>query len=121
MSRHRDKLFELRFERRAYALDFNFRLVLIGVAHVQLSRPGPESGRWPGTVNLKVAPRPASDSTQIRPPLRSTIFLQSARPMPVPGTSLPCRRLNMPNRSEERRVGKESRSRWSPCHLKKTT
>src|SRR3712207_9428790 len=24
-------------------------------------------------------------------------------------------------RSEERRVGKECRSRWSPCHLKKNT
>jgi hypothetical protein len=52
-----------------------------------------------GIVNLKVAPRPVSDSTQMRPPWRSTTFLQSANPMPVPGISLPCRRLNMPNTS----------------------
>ncbi len=34
---------------------------------------------------MKVAPRPGSDSTQIRPPWRSTILLQIAKPMPVPG------------------------------------
>jgi hypothetical protein len=40
-----------------------------------------------GKVKKKVEPSPGSDSTQIRPPWRSTIFLQMARPMPVPGYS----------------------------------
>src|SRR3970282_2777433 len=31
----------------------------------------------------------------------------------------PARRRRPPRRSEERRVGKECRSRWSPYHLKK--
>ena len=39
-------------------------------------------------MKLKVAPCPGSDSTQIRPPWRSTILLQIARPMPVPGYCL---------------------------------
>jgi hypothetical protein len=38
-----------------------------------------QRGSGVGIVNLKVAPRPASDSTQMRPPWRSTTFLQSAR------------------------------------------
>ncbi len=46
-----------------------------------------------GTVNDTVEPRPGVDSTQIFPPWRSTIFLQIARPMPVPGyVSRACRR-----------------------------
>src|SRR5712691_10442974 len=40
-----------------------------------------------GIVKKKAEPRPGSDSTQIRPPCLSTIFLQTARPMPVPGYS----------------------------------
>ena len=40
-----------------------------------------------GMVKEKVEPLPGSDSTQMRPPWRSTIFLQMARPMPVPGYS----------------------------------
>src|SRR5829696_1263379 len=48
---------------------------------------------WIGRVNLKRAPAPGSDSTQISPPWRSTAFLQIARPMPVPSYSLrPCSR-----------------------------
>src|ERR1700722_734992 len=39
-------------------------------------------------VNEKVDPIPGSDSTQIVPPNPSTMFLQTARPRPVPGTSL---------------------------------
>jgi hypothetical protein len=38
-----------------------------------------------GMLKRKVEPLPGSDSTPIRPPWRSTIFLQVARPMPVPG------------------------------------
>ena len=38
-------------------------------------------------MNLKTEPEPGVDSTQMRPPWRSTIFLQIARPMPVPGYS----------------------------------
>src|SRR5262245_9825531 len=40
-----------------------------------------------GMVNENVLPRPGWLSTQIRPPCRSTIFLQTARPIPVPGYS----------------------------------
>ena len=37
-----------------------------------------------GIEKKNVAPRPSSDSTQMRPPYRSTNFLQIAKPMPVP-------------------------------------
>ena len=37
-----------------------------------------------GMVKLKVLPAPATESTQILPPARSTIFLQTDSPMPVP-------------------------------------
>ena len=47
-----------------------------------------------GSVKRKVLPRPSSDSTVRRPPCISTIRLHSARPMPVPGYSRPCSRLN---------------------------
>ncbi len=40
-----------------------------------------------GNVKRNVVPSPSFDSTQILPPWRSTIFLQIARPMPVPGYS----------------------------------
>src|ERR1022692_5335525 len=43
-------------------------------------------------------------------------------PSIVPAYLLPARctyENRFPDRSEERRVGKESRSRWSPYHLKK--
>lgn len=50
-----------------------------------------------GTVNKNVEPCPASDSTQIRPSARSTIRLQIASPIPVPGLlSQAWRRLNIP-------------------------
>jgi len=38
-------------------------------------------------VKQKVDPAPSSDSTQIVPPWPSTIFLQTAKPRPVPGIS----------------------------------
>ena len=38
-----------------------------------------------GIVKRKVVPCPGVDSTQMRPPCRSTIFLQMESPMPVPG------------------------------------
>jgi hypothetical protein len=48
-------------------------------------------------VNLKTEPwsepRPARASTQIFPPLCSTIFLQIARPIPLPGYSVRAWRL----------------------------
>jgi len=44
VSRHGDKLLKLRFERRAYALDFSLHPVLIGVAHFRSAR----RGRFPG-------------------------------------------------------------------------
>ena len=40
-----------------------------------------------GSVKWNRLPFPGSDSTQIRPPRPSTIFLHSARPMPVPVSS----------------------------------
>ena len=49
-----------------------------------------------GTVKKNVDPLPGSDSTQMRPPWRSTIFLHTARPMPVPSySSRLCRRLKI--------------------------
>src|ERR1043166_4234879 len=42
-----------------------------------------------GTVKKNVEPSPGCDSTQIRPPRRSTILLQMASPIPVPGYSVP--------------------------------
>ena len=44
----------------------------------------PVNGYHVGSVKQNVAPCPGSDSIQIRPPWRSTIFLQIAKPMPVP-------------------------------------
>ena len=41
-------------------------------------------GRITGKVNRKVDPFPGSDSTHMRPPWNSTIFLHVARPIPVP-------------------------------------
>ena len=38
-----------------------------------------------GMLKEKVVPLPGCDSTQIRPPCRSTMRLHTARPMPVPG------------------------------------
>src|SRR5712692_993393 len=46
--------------------------------------------------NLNVEPWPGVDSTQMTPPCFSTIFLQIASPIPVPGCSAPCKRLNTP-------------------------
>src|SRR5258707_1114262 len=44
-------------------------------------------------VKQNAAPFPSSDSTQIRPSCRSTIFLHNVRPIPVPVYScLLCRR-----------------------------
>ena len=48
-------------------------------------------------VIWNVDPFPSSDSTQIRPPYRSAIRWQIARPIPVPGNrSLVCSRLEDP-------------------------
>ena len=46
-----------------------------------------------GIVNVNVAPIPASDSSEIAPPISSTMFRQTARPRPVPGISRFARRL----------------------------
>jgi hypothetical protein len=45
-------------------------------------------------VNRKVAPSPVRDSTLIRPPYLLTIRAHVAKPSPVPGILLSCRRLN---------------------------
>src|SRR5271154_742270 len=41
----------------------------------------------PARANRNVEPCPGSDSTEMLPPWRSTIFLQIANPMPVPANS----------------------------------
>ena len=61
------------------------------------AKPGRTKSKETGTVNLNAAPCPASDSTQMRPPWRSTTFLQSASPIPVPEAPCPFRLLNIPN------------------------
>ena len=38
----------------------------------------------PGSAMKKVVPRPSSESSQIRPPCRSTMTLTIVRPIPVP-------------------------------------
>src|SRR5208282_6903441 len=53
---------------------------------------------FPAKAKLKVDPCPGWDSTEMVPPCRSTIFLQMAKPMPVPANSSRlCNRWNMPN------------------------
>src|SRR6266850_8461186 len=48
-----------------------------------------------GSVMWNWLPSPSVEVTQMRPPWRSTTFLQMARPMPVPGYSpIVCRRWN---------------------------
>src|SRR6187399_3125150 len=44
-----------------------------------------EWSRGARSENEKTEPWPSLEATQIRPPCRSTTFLQRARPMPVPG------------------------------------
>ena len=44
--------------------------------------------RHAGRVKKNVAPWSSWDSTQIRPPCRSTIFLLMAKPIPLPGYSV---------------------------------
>src|SRR5207249_12215717 len=48
------------------------------------------SAGGPGSVKKKVEPQPIRDSTQIFPPARVTIFLQVAKPIPLPAISGPC-------------------------------
>ena len=59
-----------------------------------------KESRLPAYHDLAAAgimePVPGSDSTQISPPCHCTMRWQMASPMPVPGISLPCRRLKMP-------------------------
>ena len=44
---------------------------------------------------MNAAPEPGTDATAMLPPYPSTIFLQMARPMPVPGySSAVCSRWN---------------------------
>src|ERR1700693_498130 len=59
----------------------------VGRYRLHACPPARSSGPWAGRVNLKVEPEPDCDSTQILPPSRSTIFLQMARPMPLPAYS----------------------------------
>src|SRR5204863_5086350 len=55
----------------------------------------------------------------VRPARRAPARIAEARRQPRSG---PCRRTRgRSGRSEERRVGKECRSRWTPYHKKKTT
>src|SRR5271170_6829743 len=51
----------------------------------------------PGRAKRNVEPFPGCDSTEMLPPCRSTIFLQMAKPMPVPANSSRlCSRWNTP-------------------------
>ena len=69
----------------------------------------------------------ADDAPVYRPEREAAIIrkLQAANPGPLPDTAIrslwrelmsACRGLERLLRSEERRVGKECRSRWSPYH-----
>ena len=46
----------------------------------------PVPSNLPPSVNITAQPCPASDSSQMRPPCRSTIRLARARPIPLPGS-----------------------------------
>src|ERR1700686_3446043 len=50
--------------------------------------PATSLGEWNGKVNLKMQPWLGLDSTQILPPLRAMIFVQMAKPIPLPGYSV---------------------------------
>src|ERR1700730_10917307 len=57
-------------------------------------RAGPAQS---GIVRLKIEPPPGAGSCHNSPPSRSTILLDRARPIPVPGYVAPCRRWNIRN------------------------
>src|SRR3712207_7052125 len=84
----------------------------IGVTGVQtcaLPISSPRASRGPGAGRTPGSPPPARGRPRTgRPP----------RPEPSPGAQLVPRVVDdlSPVRSEERRVGKECRSRWSPYH-----
>ena len=61
-----------------------------------------------GTLIQKQLPSPTVVLKPISPCIFSINFLAIAKPRPVPEI--------LEHRSEERRVGKECRSRWSPYH-----
>src|SRR3712207_7871276 len=66
-----------------------------------------------GDVTDEVSVGQALDVAQERGPLRVVVSCAGIGP--------PARVLSKDGRSEERRVGKECRSRWSPYHSKKKT
>src|SRR2546429_3250414 len=69
----------------------------------------------PTTVSSRPPTRPEPPvSPPVRPPSRPPSPPSSPPTMPLSPTTVSSR----PPRSEERRVGKECRSRWSPYHLK---
>src|SRR5262249_19297051 len=72
------------------ALDSQTHVAWIIFDEQNFDRPTARAGhvaQLEGSVNSKVVPAPGCDSTWIVPPCRSTIFLQIARPIPVPGYS----------------------------------
>src|SRR5690348_17785725 len=69
------------------------------------------------SVDFQIAPGPAVDAPPViswAPDLGLITFENRARTVPADSSS-----TIGDNRSEERRVGKECRSRWWPCHQKK--
>ena len=71
--------------RTSPGLSSTSRISMAAIARTLASCVAPPFGNGEDRTS---SPCPARDSTQIRPPWRSTIFLQIARPMPVPGYSL---------------------------------
>src|SRR5256885_16372151 len=85
-------------------------------------RPG-----GPETLELDEIPEPVAGSGQVRVAVRACgvnfpdlLIIQDLYQVKPPRPFAPGGEISgIVDRSEERRVGKECRSRWSPYHLKK--
>src|SRR2546430_6678873 len=90
-------------------------LVFRGRYLVMLHRKPPRTRRG-GDACVALVPLP---SCTARSPVGAVTPCVVRRPRPSPVPAFPPARATQaspPNRSEERRVGKECRSRWSPYH-----
>src|ERR1051326_5304386 len=72
-------------------------------------------GKWPWTRDklAQLIEQAQAGSPQA---IAVDILLDDASPDPASDDALTAAIAKVPNRSEERRVGKECRSRWSPYH-----
>ena len=82
------------------------------VCHLLASSEASNRAKWTGTIRVSTSDRkPRRGNMRFLPPLE--MRPSSIAPNPVESREAP---PNSTVRSEERRVGKECRSRWSPYH-----